>query len=97
MTTKELTAIVTANSLAMAEHTKAMAEHGRAMAELNKSQAENSKSIAQLVQNSLILHDSIKSLETTALAHDAQIDELIEGHKSLQKEWEAYLRRQPRT
>ena len=90
MTTKELTAIVTANSLGLAEHTKAMAE-------INKALAENNKSIAQMVQNSLILHDSIKSLETTALAHDAQIDELIEGHKSLQKEWEAYLRRLPRT
>ncbi len=63
----------------------------------NVTLAEINQALAQMLRNSLILHDSIKSLETTALAHDAQIDELIEGHKSLQKEWEAYLRRQPRT
>ncbi|HJZ96418.1 MAG TPA: hypothetical protein VKE70_07915 [Candidatus Solibacter sp.] len=59
--------------------------------------AEINKAIGQLLRNSLSLHKSIKSLEATAVAHDAQIDELIEGHKALQKEWQVYLRRQPRT
>jgi ribosomal protein L17 len=64
--------------------------------------AENTRSIAQLVQNSLILHESIKALENTALAHDAQIDELIESGKrrdeaitNLEKQWQAYLNRLP--
>jgi hypothetical protein len=84
MTTKELTEIVTANSLALAEHTKAMAE-------INKA-------IAQQTQNSLLLHESVKSLEKTALAHDAQIDaqienqnKLIESVGDLQKQWQAYI------
>jgi uncharacterized protein HemX len=64
-------------------------------AETTRATAENTKAIAQLTTLILTQHESIKSLETTALTHDAQIDELIEGHKALQKEWEAYLRRQP--
>ena len=59
--------------------------------------AANTASIAELTKSVLILHDSIKSLETTALAHDAQIDELIESRKILEREWSAYLRRQPNT
>jgi hypothetical protein len=55
LTAKELTGIVTANTLAIAQNTAAI--------------AENSKSIAQLTNNVLSLHDSIKSLEVTALAH----------------------------
>lgn len=70
------------------ELTEVVTKHGATLAELNLA-------IAQLVHNSLILHDSIKSLETTALAHDAQIEELIEGRKSLEKEWQAYLRSRP--
>ena len=77
LTTKELTALAAANTIAI---------------------AENTKSIAQLTQNSLILHESIKSLETTALSHDAQIDELIESGKKLhedmtelKQQFQAYL------
>jgi len=71
------------------ELTQIVAENSRAI-------AANTASIAELTKNILILHDSIKSLENTALAHDAQIDELIENGKSLQKEWQAYIKTLPR-
>jgi len=89
MTAKELIEIVTANSVALAEHTKAMAE-------ITRAQAENITSIAQLTQNSLLLHDSIKSLEVIARSHDAQIEELRESMSELreitrdvEKQWQA--------
>ncbi len=63
----------------------------------NVTLAEINQALAQMLRNSLILHDSIKSLETTALAHDAQIDELTDNMRLLQKEWQAYLNRLPRT
>jgi hypothetical protein len=79
------------------ELAKIAAENKLTIAEINKA-------IPQLVRNSLTLHESIKSLEAAALAHDAQIDELIESGKkrdaafaAMQKGWQAYLRRQPRT
>lgn len=37
---------------------------------------ETSSNIAQLYKNSLILHDSIKSLENIALAHENRIQNL---------------------
>jgi hypothetical protein len=89
VTSKELSEIVTANSLALAEHTKAMAE-------ITRAQAENTRSIAQLTENSLLLHDSIKSLEVIARSHDAQIEELRESMRDLQKQWQAYLNTLPK-
>jgi len=63
----------------------------------NLTLAEINQALAQMTRNSLVLHESIKSLETTALAHDSQIGELIDGMEFLKKEWQAYLSRQPRT
>jgi hypothetical protein len=74
LTTKELTSIVTANSLAIAENTKA---------------------IAELTNGILSLHGSIKSLETIAesLLESANKHEAVIAR--LEKQWEAYLNRQP--
>ena len=83
MTFEELTQITTANSLAIAE--------------INKTQAENNKAIGQLTNAVLSLHESVKSLETTAEVllesankHDAAI-------ANLEKQWQAYLTREKRT
>lgn len=83
MTVEELTQITTANTLAIAE--------------INKTQAEAARSIAQLTNAMLSLHESVKSLETTAevllesvKGHDVQIAQLV-------KEWQAYLTREKRT
>jgi hypothetical protein len=52
-----------------------------ALAENANATAENTKSIAQLTNLVLTQHESIKSLETSALAHDAQIDVLTEKYQ----------------
>jgi len=79
------------NPLTTKELTEVVTRHDATFAEINHA-------IAQLVHNSLILHESIKSLEVTALAHDAQVDQLIEnGNKlheemaELKKQFQAYL------
>lgn len=76
MTTKELTDIVAANSLAI---------------------AENTKSIAQLTQNSLTLHESIKSLEAAAeiLLESANKHEAVIAN--LEKQWQAYINTLPKS
>lgn len=81
MTTEELTEIVTANSLAIAQNTAAI--------------AENTKSIAQLTNGIMTLHESVKSLATATQAQGILIEELSADIRILQKEWQAYLRRQP--
>ena len=58
---------------------------------------EINQALVHLTRMNISLHESIKSLETTALAHDAQIEELIKNHKSLQRQWQAYLNPRPRT
>jgi len=76
LTTKELTDIVAANSLAI---------------------AENTKSIAQLTQNSLTLHESIKSLEAAAeiLLESANKHEAVIAN--LEKQWQAYINTLPKS
>ena len=90
LTTKELTPIVTANTLAIAEHNKAMAE-------INKTIAENNKAIAQLTNGLLAAKDNIDRLagvvETVAAsvaAHDEQI-------ATLARQWQAYVNTLPRS
>jgi predicted membrane-bound spermidine synthase len=72
--------------------TKQLAE---TVAKHNVTLAEVNQALVQLTRMSITLHESIKSLETTALAHDAQIGELIESQKNLQKHWQAYLNTRP--
>src|SRR5215475_9991938 len=81
LTTKELAALATANSLAIAEHNKAIGE-------VNKALAEHTGRI-------MTLHDSVKSLERVAelllesvTKHDAII-------ANLEQQWQAYLNRLP--
>ena len=57
--------------------------------------AENTKSIAQLTQNSLILHDSIKALEAIAESHNDDIEKLTHEVRALTREWQAYIKRMP--
>ena len=75
LTTKELTDIVTANSLAIAENTKA---------------------IAALTNNSLSLHDSIKSLETVAEVLLESAKKHDEAIANLEKQWQAYVNTLPK-
>jgi hypothetical protein len=90
VTTKELTPIVSANTLAIAEHNKAMAE-------INKTIAENNKAIAQLTNGLLAAKENIDRLagvvETVAASvasHDEQI-------ASLARQWQAYVNTLPRS
>jgi hypothetical protein len=57
--------------------------------------AENTKSIAQLTQNSLILHDSIKGLEAIAESHNDDIEKLTGEVRALTRQWQAYINRLP--
>jgi hypothetical protein len=57
--------------------------------------AENTKSIAQLMHNSLILHDSIKGLEAIAESHNEDIEKLTAEVRTLTREWQAYINRLP--
>jgi hypothetical protein len=73
------------------ELTEIVTKHDVTISEINHA-------LAHITHNSLILHDSIKSLEVTALAHDAQIEELIESGKKLhedmaelKQQFQAYL------
>jgi hypothetical protein len=50
-----------------------------------------------LTQNSLLLHNSIQSLERIARGHDAQIEELREITTDLGKQWQAYINTLPRS
>jgi methyl-accepting chemotaxis protein len=88
LTTKELTQIAD-------EHSRAMAEHDRAMAEINRATAENTRAIAELINGVHSLHGSIKSLETIAEHVLESTSNNAEAIAILQKEWQAYLRRQP--
>lgn len=74
------------NPLTTKELTDIVSKHDATFAEINHA-------LAHITHNSLILHDSIKSLEVTALAHDAQIDQLIESGNKLHEEM-AELNRQ---
>jgi len=88
---------MTANTLALGEHSEAMAEAqaeiSRRQAEISKAQAENAQAIAQLSKNGLLVHESIKSLATVAGSHDAQIKELREITRDVQKRWQAQMNR----
>jgi Asp/Glu/hydantoin racemase len=66
-------------------------------AETTRATAENTKAIAQLTTLILTQHESIKSLEVIARSHDELIEELAEGRRNLEAEWQAYVKRLPRT
>lgn len=74
MTAKELTEIVTQNTLAI---------------------AENTKTIAQLTNMVLTTHQSVKSLEITAVAHNEALDQLTADIAALSREWQAYIKTLP--
>ena len=59
--------------------------------------AENSKAIAQLTNGILTSHDSIKSLERIALAHDEALETLTKDIANLTREWQAYVKRLPKS
>jgi hypothetical protein len=81
LTTKELTDIVTANSLAIAQNTAAI--------------AGNTKAITELTNGLHSVHASIKSLEVVAEHLLETANKHAESIAILEKEWQAYLRRMP--
>jgi hypothetical protein len=71
------------------ELTQIVTKHNVTLAEINQA-------LVQLTRMNISLHESIKSLERTAVAHDSQIQELIKTNRSLQKQWQAYLNTRPK-
>jgi len=59
--------------------------------------AEINQALAHMTRNSLILHESIKSLETTAEILLESANKHEAAITNLEKQWQAYLSRQPRT
>ena len=48
-----------------------------------------------IAHNFEMVHDSIKSLENIATAHEQRLDQIETEFTALMREWQAYLRRLP--